>query len=202
MDSLAIHLQSLDPLWVYFAITAIAYIENIFPPFPSDVLVVAAGSLIVFGKMNFLVVLLLAAVGSTLGFMTMYQIGKWLDVKVIEEGKLKFIPLEKLHTVEQWFQRYGYGVVIANRFLAGTRAVVAFFAGMSNLPFTPTVLLSFGSSLLWNVLLLLAGVKLGENWHSITFYLGMYGKIITSIVVAVIVFFVLRQIVKNRKNKR
>lgn len=202
MEYLVEQIKLLDPFWVYLALISIAYIENIFPPFPSDVLVVAAGSLIVLGKIHFLLALLLVSTGSTLGFMTMYQIGKWVDIRIIEQGKIKFLSIEKIHAVEQWFRRYGYGVVIANRFLAGTRAVVSFFTGMANLPYIPTILLSFLSSLLWNIILLYAGYKLGVHWRDILHYLETYGTVVTVTVVGSFIIYLLYQIVKRRNQNR
>ncbi len=202
METLAEQIRMLDPIWVYAAIASIAYIENFFPPFPSDVVVAASGALIIFGKINFVIALLTASIGSTLGFLTMYQIGKWLDIKVIEQGKIKFLPLDKVHVVEGWFARYGYGVVIANRFLSGTRAVVAFFAGMSHLKYIPTLILSFLSSVVWDVLLLYFGYSLGEHWQDITIYLDLYGKVITAIIVLVLVVVILYQMYRKRKNSK
>jgi membrane protein DedA with SNARE-associated domain len=117
--------------------------------------------------------------------MTMYAIGRWIGAHVIESGKVKFLPPEQVQKVEGWFRRYGYGVVVANRFLAGTRAVVSFFAGMSCLPIVTSVALSFVSALIWNLILVQAGLALGSNWERIIIYLDAYGKTVTSVVVLV-----------------
>ncbi len=179
LEDFVTYISSLNPLWVYLLIASASYIENILPPFPSDIVVVVGGSLIGLGKLEFVPALLLATAGSTLGFMTMYKIGDWFGDKILEVGKIKFIPLENVHKVEQWFRKYGYSVIIANRFLAGTRAVVSFFAGMSELVFWKTVLLSLFSALIWNGILLMAGKTLGENWREIALYLETYSKIVT-----------------------
>ena len=185
-------LMSLNPLWVYIAVAGIAYIENIFPPFPSDVVVVAAGSLVGLGTVDFTMALFLATVGSTLGFATMYKIGDWFGDKILETGKIKFIPVESVRKVEVWFQKYGYGLIIANRFLAGTRAVVSFFAGLSELAFAKTVVLSFVSALAWNAILLYAGKALGQNWRDIGYYLETYSKVVTIIITVVLAVVVAR----------
>ncbi len=168
----------------------IAFIENIFPPFPSDVLVVAAGSLAAVGRVDGWVLIVSTTVGSTAGFMVMYAIGRWIGGHVLESGKVRFLPPDQVKKVEGWFQRYGYGVVVANRFLAGTRAVVSFFAGMSRLPIATSVILSFLSALVWNFILVQAGLALGENWERIIFYLDAYGKTVTSIVVVLAVGYI------------
>lgn len=183
MEFIITYLQQLDPLWVYVAIFLIAYIENIFPPSPSDVIIVAGGYLIGIGHIDFVTSLIVSTIGSTTGFMTMYKIGDWFGLKIIETGRIKFLPLESVHKVENWFRHYGYWLIVINRFLSGTRAVVGFFAGMAEVRFIPTAILCFVSAALWNGILLYAGTLLGENWSSIGFYLTTYSQIVTALVV-------------------
>lgn len=196
-------MQSLDPWLVYAVIFSIAFIENIFPPFPSDVPVVFAGSLVGLGRVGFVETMLVATVGSTLGFMTMYFIGAWFGARILEEGKVKFIPASSVKTVEVWFQKYGYWLIIGNRFLAGTRAVVSFFAGVSRVNLGITLLLSFLSALAWNALLVTAGFYLGKNWERIGFYLSTYSQVVTGIVIVGAVVLIAKYLAKsNDKEKK
>jgi membrane protein DedA with SNARE-associated domain len=194
-------LISLNPLWIYVVAFAIAYIENIFPPFPSDIILVAAGYLCAAGRVDFLIVLLLSTFGSATGFVTMYKIGSWFGLKVLETEKFKFLQLEKIHKVEAWFQRYGYLVVVVNRFLAGTRAVIAFFAGISHLSFWKTTALACISSFVWNVILLFAGRSLGSNWRAISPYLETYGKIMLIIALVIILAIMSFGYIKKMKEQ-
>ena len=173
------YLSQVDTVWIYAAVFLISYIENIFPPFPSDVIVVFAGSLVAIGTGSVPLTLILATGGSTLGFMSMYWIGDQFGDRVLEAGKIPFISIDLVHRVETWFRRYGYWVVIANRFLAGTRAVISFVTGMSELKFTTTTLLSAGSALLWNSILLYLGYVVGDNWRVIGDYLDTYSIVVT-----------------------
>jgi membrane protein DedA with SNARE-associated domain len=198
MEQFVNYFAALNPIWIYCFAGSIAYIENVSPPMPSDVILVAAGSLAELGRVNFALLLVLSTTGSTAGFLTMYKVGDWFGVRILEAGKFKYISLEKVHKVEARFKKYGYWVVIVNRFLAGTRAVVSFFTGMSELMLWRTAILSFLSSLLWNFILLFTGKKLGKNWREISFYLVTYGKIITVILILVIIIFVGRNYYKNR----
>src|SRR5215510_15434474 len=72
-------LQSLPPLGVLALMFFIAYIENIFPPSPSDVILVFAGTLIGIGVVGFAPALVVATLGSTLGFMTAYVLGRYFE---------------------------------------------------------------------------------------------------------------------------
>ncbi len=192
------NLSTLQPFWIYTTVALICYIENILPPFPSDVILVAAGSLIGFGHINFAVVLMTATLGSTTGFLTMYKVGDWFGDRILETGKIRFIPVENVHKVEAWFRRYGYWVIVANRFLAGTRAVVSFFAGMSELSLFRTTVLSFFSAMVWNSILLLSGKALGDNWSQILLYLESYGKVMTSLLVIAALIMLARYFYKKQ----
>jgi len=194
-------LISLNPIWIYFVAAAIAYIENIFPPFPSDIILVAAGYLCAAGRVDFWIVLVVSTLGSAAGFVTMYKIGSWFGLKVLEAKRFKFLQLDKIHKVEAWFKKYGYLVVIVNRFLAGTRAVIAFFAGISNLSFWKTTVMAFISSLVWNAILLFAGKSLGSNWRAITPYLETYGQIVLIISVVIILILLSYGYIRNRKQE-
>jgi membrane protein DedA with SNARE-associated domain len=192
-------LQQLSPFGVLLAIFLIAYIENIFPPSPSDVLLVFAGTLIGIGTISFGSALIIASLGSTLGFMTAYAAGRYFEKEVIEGKFSRFLPVDTVAKVEALFRKYGYGVIIANRFLAGTRAIVSFFAGMSRMNFVPTTLLCAASATVWNILLLSLGKSLGGNWRAAGDYLATYSTAVTIILVAVAVIFLLRWLLKRRK---
>lgn len=194
MEEIIRHLLALNPIWVYLSVFGFAFLENIVPPLPSDVVVLFVGSLVGMGTIDFTAALLLSTIGSTAGFVAMYKVGDWFGVKILETGKLRFISVDSVHTVEVWFRKYGYVLIVINRFLTGTRAVVSFFAGMSKLPLTSTAALSFVSALVWNFLLLFAGKELGENWQVIAKYLETYSKAVTGILAVVVILFIGRYV--------
>jgi len=194
-------LSNVNSLYIYLAVFLIAYIENIFPPFPSDLIVAFCGYLAGIDRVSIILVILISTFGSATGFMTMYQLGKFFGIKIVERGKLKFISLKSIKTIERWFEKYGYWVVIANRFLAGTRAVVSFFTGLSELNFKKTTVLSSISALLWNSIIIFFGYLLGKNWHLIGDYLHRYTILITCIIILVIIFFFLKHFIRVKFNK-
>lgn len=192
--------QQLNPLWIYVSLFAIAFIENIFPPAPSDLMIVAGGSLIGLDKIDFFPALIFSSLGSTAGFIVMYKVGEWFGESIIEKDKWKFIPRSSIHTVESWFKRWGYWIIIANRFLSGTRAVVSVFAGLSELNLAMTIGLCFVSSVLWNGILIYSGMLLGANWHLIGLYLSTYSQFVTAGLVVVAIVGVLVWFYRRSKN--
>ncbi|MDZ7690313.1 MAG: hypothetical protein U5K69_04045 [Balneolaceae bacterium] len=83
-----------------------------------------------------------------------------------------------MNKVRNWMGRWGLGVVLANRFLAGTRSVISLTAGISHTPITGTTISSTISSVLWNGILLGFGWVVHENWQVMGNYLCYYGRII------------------------
>ena len=182
-------LQTLPPVGVLAMMFLISYIENIFPPSPSDVALVFAGTLIGIGVIGFAPALAAATLGSTLGFMTAYVLGRYFEQHFVSGRYHRYLPVNAIHQVERLFNRFGYGVIVANRFLAGTRAIVSFFAGMSRMNLPATTLLSAVSAAVWNSILLYLGMIFANNWRVAAEYLALYSKVATVVFAAAVVIF-------------
>lgn len=88
---------------------------------------------------------------------------------------------------------------MANRFLSGTRAVISFFVGLSELPVAVTLPLCALSALLWNTLLVYGGSVLGHNWKQIDRYLDIYGEVIVILLLLVATSFGVKYFVGRRR---
>ncbi|MBS4028644.1 MAG: DedA family protein [Ignavibacteriales bacterium] len=197
-------LGKMKPIWIYLIVAFIAFIENIFPPFPSDAVVIFGGTISgIGGKVSYWILLLSTTIGSTLGFMLAYYIGVKCSATKLSQLKMRFVPIDALVKVGAWFAKYGYVLIIVNRFLAGTRAVVSFFAGLSGLPFVLTTVLSFVSALAWNALLLYLGSLFGKNWDLALSYIGRYSSAMFYILIGVLAVWLVVYLIKlNRKIAR
>jgi len=191
-------LSTFDPLLIYSLIILIPFIEHLFPPSPSDVVIVLAGSLIVTGTINFFAALVLSTVGSELGFMILYYIGMQTDKKLVHTGKLKFISAEAVLKAEAWFVKYGFALILFNRFLSGIRAVISFFAGLSELNLRQTIILSSIGIVVWNAILLGLGILFGYNLRVIDKFFSNYtlGMVIATAVIGS--YFLIRYLVKRK----
>jgi len=195
-------ISGLTPFWIYVALFSFAYIENVVPPSPSDLVVIIGGSLVSQSAINFIPTLLLTSLGSVLGFMTLYFIGSQLDKKVLRAGKIRFISLEALDKAEKWFIKYGYFIILANRFMPGTRSVISFFAGLSELKVKKTILLAAISALAWNTIIIYLGIIFGNNIATIDFYLSRYSNIVLAITAVIVIFFIIRYIWQKKSKKK
>lgn len=199
IEELLARISVLTPILIYILLFTFAFIENLFPPSPSDIVIVIGGSLIGTGYLNFIPALIFSTGGSTAGFLAAFAIGWQLDKKLLHTGKLKFITVESIEKVESAFRKFGYYLIVANRFLPGTRAVISFFGGMSRLDIHKTLILSALSSLLWNIILLYMGIMFGKNVGVVDKYLSTYSNIVIAISLAVIIFFTLRYFINKKK---
>lgn len=185
------------PLWsVYLIFCLIAYAENVVPPIPGDVLVAFAGYLAAEGVLRFDLLLIGSTIASVAGFMSMHAIGsRWGDG--INEKKqfhwmFKYISFTYADRARRWMNRWGIRVILANRFLAGTRSVIALMSGISHVPVRTAIWSSAVSAVLWNALLLGAGWMIRENWEQIGVYLNRYGQAVLVMVVAAGVYKIWR----------
>ena len=190
-----------SPLWIYVSLFFFSFIENIFPPSPSDVVIIVAGTLVSTDIIQFIPTLLVTSVGSVMGFMSLFFIGTQVDKKILEKGKFKFLSTEALQKAEKWFSKYGYWIILGNRFLSGTRAVISFFAGLSELNFKKTFLFALISSSVWNLLIISLGVLFGNNVALVDQYLKTYSNIVLIVTVVIIVLLAVRYFLQKRKQK-
>ncbi len=170
------------PLGIYLIFTLIAYLENVLPPVPGDVLLAFSGYLAAEGLLSLPLIWGLTVLASVVGFMNMYWIGYKLGGQIDEKKEkhflLRFINYRYFRKGKIWMYKYGQWVIFGNRFLAGTRSVISITAGMSHLKVSYTILNSFISSAFWNTALLLMGWIIRDNWQLIGGYLSAYGKVI------------------------
>jgi len=200
LESINHLLEQINPVMAYAILFLSAIIENVFPPIPGDTVTVIGAYLITTGNLGFWGVYLSTTTGSLVGFFIMYLLGlKFGRSFVRSKFKSKIFSDEMFNRVEKWFVKYGYWVILANRFLSGTRSVIALFSGFFHLEWYKVILLGLISALVWNGLLIYAGYLLGVNWELITDIISRYNKIVIALtLIAIITYFIVK---KYRKNK-
>lgn len=179
VNDLAEWVLTLSPLSVYAIFAFISYLENVVPPIPGDLLVVFGGYLAAEQIVSFNGMLLVTTIASVVGFMNMYGIGYYFGDKIEGQRKdfwlMKIVDVKYFDRGKRWMHRWGQGVILANRFLAGTRSVISVTAGLTQTKVYSTIFSATVSSFLWNLILLWLGWIVHENWRAIGHYLNLYG---------------------------
>ncbi len=193
------YISTLDTSYLYLILFFFAFIENVFPPSPSDVVVIIGATLIASTSVGFIPILLITSIGSALGFILMYYVGELFGEKIIYSGKLKFISKDALDSTNKWFSKYGYYLILANRFLPGTRSVISFFTGIHKLKIGKTFLFALISAFAWDLVIIFVGMELGKNVELIDKYLSTYSTIIILLTVAAVLIFAIRYFIKKER---
>ena len=183
-------IESLDRAQVYAVLVFIAYVENVIPPIPGDVLVAFGGYLAAEGILAAFPLLAFTTAASVAGFMTAYAVGQVWGARLPEPDRFKWpgrlIDGRVVVRATRWMRRWGLWVVVANRFLAGTRSVIALSAGLSGTGAARTALASTISSLLWNSILIVIGWVVRENWALAGSILNTYGQVVLALLALLI----------------
>ncbi len=87
-------------------------------------------------------------------------------------------------------------MLLFNRFLSGARSVISLFAGITSMNTVRVAIYSFISCLVWNMFLVFAGCKVGENWGSVSEFLKKYNAVVMFVLAVLLVVFL---IVKKQK---
>ncbi|MCP4713880.1 MAG: DedA family protein [Deltaproteobacteria bacterium] len=176
----------------YLLLGLFALIENVVPPIPGDTVTILGGYLAGIGQLNIIGVVTATTIGSFAGFMLMYGLGAHLGQTFFLNRKIHVFSRKYFDKAAAWFERFGYTVVLGNRFLAGTRSVISLFAGISGLHPARVALYSFVSCFVWNMLLVYAGCQAGRNWEMIIEILKKYNAVVIVLTVFVAVWLIKR----------
>src|SRR5688572_11711708 len=113
----------------YFGILLLMFIENVFPPIPSEVIMPLAGYMVTRGELALLGIIIAGTAGSVLGSLPLYYLGR----KVGEERLYQFadnhgrwltISCDDLKGAKKWFDRYGGRAVFLCRLIPGIRSLI------------------------------------------------------------------------------
>ena len=166
---------------IYLVLLAVSFLENVVPPVWGDTLIVLCGWLVGIGTLAFVPTVAIASVGGIAGFAVVYAVGRGLGDAVDDPSRMRWIPRAPLKAARRWLQRWGQGVIVANRFLAGGRSVISLLAGASRMPFGQTMAWASVSATAWCVLLVSAGTYVGAEWERVLDLLAVYGQAVTAL---------------------
>lgn len=178
-------------------------LENLFPPLPSEVILPLAGFTASQGNFSLASALFWTTLGSVVGAWALYGLGAWLGRARMRTlvAKVPLVDLEDVDKVEAWFNRHGYKAVFFGRMIPIFRSLISIPAGIERMPVWKFLGLTTAGSLIWNSIFVFAGYYLGENWHIVEEYAGVFQKIVIVVVLAVAVWFVVSKIRSHRRKK-
>lgn len=161
----------------YPGLLFLAFIENIFPPIPSELIMPFGGYLARKGEMNFWLVVLFGTLGATLGSLPLYYAGRAYGEKRLKKwadkyGKWLGVDASDITKSKKWFVRHQTFSVFWCRMVPGIRSIIAIPAGLNNVPLPSFLGLTFAGCFVWTLFLATLGYFLGEAFRKVDKFLG------------------------------
>lgn len=191
----------------YLGIALLIAIENIFPPIPSEVILTFGGFMTTCSNLNIWLVILVSTIGSVVGAIILYGIGRLLTPhrlgKIIDKfGRFLRVKREDIQKAEKWFNRRGSLTVFFCRFIPIVRSLISIPAGMAQMNIGKFLLYTTLGTSIWNIILVYLGSFAGENWENIASFIHKYANIVVVFLGVSGVVFVIWLIRRNIKKKK
>lgn len=191
----------------YWGIGLLMFLENLFPPIPSELIMPLAGFTVARGKLELTPVILAGVVGTVLGALPWYYAGKLLGEKNLKRladryGRWLAISSKDIAKATNWFDKHDAQAVFLCRLVPGVRTLISIPAGISGMPLVPFLVYSTLGTLLWVGLLTYSGYLLGSNYHLVEEYIDPISKLVLLALIVIPIVWIVRRKAKQRRNRR
>jgi membrane protein DedA with SNARE-associated domain len=135
---------------------------------PSEIVLGYGGYMISQGTIGFPGAVIAGTIGGTIAQLFLYWLGYYGGRPVLEKyGKYLLINNHHIDLSEQWFNKYGPGVIFSARFIPVVRHAISIPAGIARMSFVKFTLYTIAAVIPWTIFFLYLGIVLGENWAGI-----------------------------------
>lgn len=192
----------------YFGIFFLILIENVFPPIPSEVILLFSGFFSSYTSLSVFYMILASTLGSFLGAIILYYIGKIFNKERLKKivngrlGKILFLKENDIDKADEWFDNKGNKSVFFCRFVPIVRSLISIPAGMSEMPMGKFIIYTICGSMIWNTVLICLGYRLGSNWEYVLTILDKYQMLVIVILVIIFGYVIIKFYRKKRKSKK
>ncbi len=192
----------------YFGVFFLILIENVFPPIPSEVILLISGFFSSYTSLSVFYMILASTLGSFLGAIILYYIGKIFNKERLKKivngrlGKILFLKEKDIDKADEWFDNKGNKSVFFCRFVPIVRSLISIPAGMSEMPMGKFIIYTICGSMIWNTVLICLGYRLGSNWEYVLTILDKYQMLVIVILVIIFGYVIIKFYRKKRKSKK
>ena len=187
-----------------FGIALLMFLENVFPPIPSELIMPLAGYQAASGQMSLLMVILAGTVGSLAGVIPWYYAGRFVGERRLKRfterhGRWLTMGPEDVDAADRWFRKYGIAAVLFGRLVPAVRTLISVPAGIAKMSFLTFLIFSAIGSAAWTTLLAYAGYALGQNYEAVESYVG---PVSNAVLIAIVGFYIYRVATFDRTHAR
>lgn len=180
------------------------FLENVFPPIPSELIMPLAGFNAAEGVQSLWLVILFGALGSIAGALLWYWIGAKIGMARLHRlaerhGRWLTITPAELERANRWFQRHGGTAVLIGRMIPTVRTFVSVPAGVAKMPLGRFLAYTSAGTLAWTALLAFAGYALQSQYARVSDWLN---PVSTAVVLALVAGYLYRVATYGRRLRR
>ena len=160
----------------YVALFLLMFLENVFPPIPSELIMPFAGYAAAKGDINLIGAVFAGSAGSLLGALAWYGVGYWLGAERLKRAAKRYgrwltISEADVDRAQRWFDRYGDIAVCIGRLIPAVRSVISVPAGIARLGLRRFLFWSSVGTVAWTGLLTGLGYLLGKRFTEVDAWL-------------------------------
>jgi membrane protein DedA with SNARE-associated domain len=172
----------------YLGVGFLMFLETLFPPIPSEVIMPVAGVAVGQGKLTLAGTIAAGTAGAMLGNIIWYLAARALGHDRLEPfvrrfGKWLTISWKDVENAHRWFDRHGIAFVLTGRLLPTVRSLVSVPAGLLDMRFRNFVIASTVGTAIWTTFLAVLGFKLQENFSNIEQILRPISNVVLAVLV-------------------
>jgi len=185
----------------YLGIALLMFIENIFPPIPSELIMPIAGFAAARGEMNLLLAILAGSLGSLAGTSLWYLAGRWLGADRLKRwarryGRWMTVQPRDVDKACRWFNRHSAKAVFIGRLVPAVRTLISVPAGIASMSVRRFLLYSGLGTLVWTSFLAGVGYWLGDQYRLI----GAWTNPVSNAVIVLLIGWYLYRVVTFKKH--
>ena len=176
-------------------------LDNLFPPIPSELVLPLAGFSASKGVFSLPAALFWTTLGSVAGAVIVYYAGMLLGRDRTRRlvARIPLVNVTDFDKTEAWFTRHGTKAVFLGRMVPLFRSFISLPAGVERMNLPKFLALTTAGSLIWNTLFVGAGYLLGENWHRVEAYAGIFQKLVLATVAVALIVFTAKRLRQRSK---
>jgi membrane protein DedA with SNARE-associated domain len=143
-------------------------------------------------------IILFGVLGDLVGASIGYAIGYWGEELIRRHGGKFHLSAKRLERATRWFDRHGTLAVFVSRLIPGARFAFPYVAGIAKMPYWRFLVAAAAGSAVWITGLAFLGRAVGSDWQSWRNHLEYVDYFFIALVVAAIVYFILRRVRATR----
>ena len=183
---------------------ALSFLEVVFPPIPSEIVLPLAGYQVQLGRIDLVAVVVLSIVGAYLGSLVLYWVGRVVGLERAARiaDRVPLMDAEDVTKSAEWFHRHEGAAVFTGRFIPGVRSLISLPAGAARMSLWKFSVLTVLGSGLWNGLLIGLGLALGTQYELVESYGHYLDYAFYAAILGVLAWAVARRVRGRRAGNR